>query len=52
MVNALFRVSVALALVGMALGIVMGIRQEFLLAPAHAHLNLLGFVTLFLAALY
>jgi hypothetical protein len=30
----------------------MGIRQEFSLAPAHAHLNLLGFVALFLAALY
>ena len=52
MVNALFRVSVTLGLVGMALGIAMGIRQEFSLAPAHAHLNLLGFVVLFLAALY
>jgi len=30
----------------------MGIRQDFALAPAHAHLNLLGFVALFLAALY
>jgi hypothetical protein len=36
----------------MAFGIVMGIRQDFALAPAHAHLNLLGFVTLFLSALY
>jgi hypothetical protein len=52
MVNVLFRVSVTLALVGMAAGIVMGIRQDFSLAPAHAHLNLLGFVVLFLAALY
>ena len=52
MVNALFRVSVTLGLVGMAMGIAMGIRQEFALAPAHAHLNLLGFVVLFLAALY
>ncbi|MEN3376701.1 MAG: hypothetical protein V7604_2056, partial [Hyphomicrobiales bacterium] len=42
MVNVLFRVSVTLALVGMAAGIVMGIRQDFSLAPAHAHLNLLG----------
>jgi hypothetical protein len=30
----------------------MGIRQDFALMPAHAHLNLLGFVTLFLSALY
>jgi hypothetical protein len=52
MVNVLFRVSVTLGLIGMALGIAMGIRQEFSLAPAHAHLNLLGFVALFLAALY
>jgi hypothetical protein len=52
MVNSLFRVSVTLALLGMAAGIVMGIRQDFALAPAHAHLNLLGFVVLFLAALY
>ena len=52
MVNSLFRISVTLALIGMAAGIVMGIRQDFSLAPAHAHLNLLGFVVLFLAALY
>jgi hypothetical protein len=52
MVNAMFRVSVMLALVGMAAGIAMGIKQDFSLAPAHAHLNLLGFVVLFLAALY
>jgi hypothetical protein len=52
MVNVLFRVSVTLGLIGMALGIAMGIRLEFSLAPAHAHLNLLGFVALFLAALY
>ena len=52
MVSWLFRVSVLLGLFGMALGIVMGIRQDFSLAPAHAHLNLLGFVALFLAGLY
>ena len=52
MVKSLFRISVSLGLLGMALGIVMGIRQDFMLAPAHAHLNLLGFVTLFLSALY
>ena len=52
MIKSLFRVSVSLALVGIILGIVMGIRQDFTLMPAHAHLNLRGFVTLFLSALY
>jgi hypothetical protein len=51
-VKALFRISIVLGLTGMGLGIVMGIRQDFTLAPAHAHLNLLGFVALFLSALY
>ena len=52
MIKSLFRVSVSVAVVGMILGIVMGIRQDFVLMPAHAHLNLLGFVTQFLSALY
>jgi len=52
MIKSLFRVSVSLALVGIVLGIVMGIQQDFTLMPAHAHLNLLGFVTMFLSALY
>lgn len=29
--------------VGMVLGIVMGIQQDFALAPVHAHINLVGF---------
>ena len=52
MIQSLFRFSVGLGLAGMTLGIVMGIRQDFTLAPVHAHINLLGFVTLFLSALY
>lgn len=32
--------------VGEGLGIYMGINENFLLAPAHVHLNLLGWVTL------
>lgn len=40
------------ALGGMTLGIVMGLSQDFTLAPAHAHLNLLGWVTLALYGLY
>jgi hypothetical protein len=33
-------------LVGEGVGIYMGIAQDFLLSPAHAHLNVLGWVTL------
>ncbi|HXQ03899.1 MAG TPA: hypothetical protein VN831_03970 [Bradyrhizobium sp.] len=52
MIKSLFRIGVSLGLIGSVLGIVMGIRQDFALMPAHAHLNLLGFVTMFLSALY
>lgn len=38
--------------IGMAWGIEMGIRQAFELAPAHAHLNLVGWVTMALFGLY
>jgi hypothetical protein len=48
----LLRISTLLFLVGLTLGIVMGARHDFSLARAHAHLNLLGFVSLFLAGLY
>jgi hypothetical protein len=44
--------SVVILLVGMLAGIVMGIQQNFVLAPAHAHLNLLGGVLLCLFGLY
>ena len=33
-------------IVGVALGIVMGIAQDFQLAPLHAHLNLIGWASL------
>ena len=39
-------------LAGMSLGIVMGISQDFALTPVHAHINLLGFVSLMLYGLY
>jgi FtsH-binding integral membrane protein len=39
-------------LAGMGLGIYMGIAGDFALAPAHAHVNLLGWVTLALYGLY
>jgi hypothetical protein len=44
--------SVVILLVGMLAGIAMGIQQNFTLAPAHAHLNLVGGVLLFLFGLY
>jgi hypothetical protein len=45
-------VSVVVLLIGMLAGIAMGITQNFVLAPAHAHLNLVGGVLLFLFGLY
>lgn len=48
----LLRISVVLFLIGLLFGIGMGVTEDFRLAPAHAHLNLIGFVTLFLAGLY
>jgi hypothetical protein len=44
--------SVVVLLVGMLTGIAMGMLQDFTLAPAHAHLNLVGGVLLFLFGLY
>jgi hypothetical protein len=40
------------ALCGMGLGIAMAVRQDFTLMPAHAHLNLLGWVSMALYGLY
>lgn len=37
---------------GMLWGIHMGMTQDFTLAPAHAHLNLVGFVTMSLLGLF
>jgi hypothetical protein len=42
----------ASALTGMAMGFVMGMSQDFTLAPSHAHLNLLGWVTMAIYGLY
>jgi len=40
------------ALAGMSLGIYMALAQDHSLMPVHAHLNLLGWVTMFLMGLY
>jgi hypothetical protein len=45
-------VSAVILMAGMLAGIVMGIKQDFAPAPAHAHLNLVGGVLLFLFGLY
>ena len=45
-------VSVVILLFGMVAGIVMGIQQDFALAAAHAHFNLVGGVLLFVFGLY
>src|SRR6202023_83 len=45
-------VSAVILLAGMVAGIAMGIREDFTLQPAHAHLNLVGGVLLFLFGLY
>jgi hypothetical protein len=39
-------------LAGMSLGIYMGIAQDHSLTPIHAHLNLIGWVGMFLFGLY
>jgi hypothetical protein len=52
MIKWLFRISVSIGLAGMVFGMAMGITQNFLLAPAHAHFLLLGYIAMFLSALY
>lgn len=52
MIGWLFRISVLIGLAGMVFGMAMGITRNFLLAPAHAHFLLLGYVAMFLSALY
>ena len=47
-----FRAAVLMVIAGMAWGIEMGISQDHSAMPAHAHLNLLGWVSLFLFGIY
>jgi hypothetical protein len=47
-----FRAAVLMGTVGMIWGIAMGISQDHSTMPAHAHLNLLGWVSLFLFGIY
>jgi hypothetical protein len=48
----LLRVSVVMILIGLIMGVAMGASEDFRLMPAHAHLNLVGFVAVFLVGLY
>ncbi|MEJ0025361.1 MAG: hypothetical protein WDN01_04970 [Rhizomicrobium sp.] len=43
---AFFTVAILLLLSGMVLGEYMGAKEEFTLAPVHAHMNLLGWASL------
>jgi hypothetical protein len=43
---AFFALGVVYLLCGMGWGMYMGSHEDFVLAPAHAHLNLLGWVTM------
>lgn len=45
-------VAVILATIGMGVGIYMGISEDHTLAPAHAHNNLVGWVTLAIYGFY
>lgn len=42
------RTAVILGFIGFSMGFGMGVSQDFSLAPAHAHMNLLGWVSFFL----
>jgi len=47
-----FFTAILAALAAMILGVYMGVVQDFTLAPAHAHANLLGWVTMGIFGLY
>jgi uncharacterized protein YhhL (DUF1145 family) len=50
--NLCFRAAMLLVLVGMVWGLQMAITDDHSAFPAHAHLNLLGFVALFLFGVF
>jgi len=47
-----FRAAVVMVVAGIIWGIAMGISEDHSTFPAHAHLNLLGWVSLFLFGIY
>jgi hypothetical protein len=50
--NLFLRTSVVFLTIGVGLGVYMGAKHDFLQAPTHAHLNLVGGVWMFLAGLF
>jgi cbb3-type cytochrome oxidase subunit 1 len=46
------QLGVLAALIGMTMGALMGAKQDFTLAPAHAHLNLLGWASMMIYGLF
>lgn len=52
MSNAFLRLSVLFIVLGVSLGYWMGATHNFLLSPVHAHVNLLGWVSMFLYGLF
>jgi len=47
-----FRAAVVFAIAGMVMGIAMAVIQNHAVMPAHAHLNLLGWVSLAIFGIY
>ena len=50
--NNFLRLAVVFILIGVGLGYYMGATQNFTAAPVHAHINLLGWVSMFLYGLF
>ena len=50
--NRFLRLAVVFALIGMCLGYWMGVTERFDAAPVHAHINLLGWVSMALYGLF
>jgi cbb3-type cytochrome oxidase subunit 1 len=45
------KIAIVYLIVGVAMGIVMGAKEDFTLRPVHAHINLIGWTTMALAGL-
>ncbi|NBB61428.1 cytochrome-c oxidase [Pseudomonas sp. ODNR1LW] len=50
--TAFLRLAVLFAALGVSLGYFMGVTHDFALSPVHAHINLLGWVSMFLYGLF
>ena len=50
--NSFLRLAVVFILIGVGLGYYMGATQNFTASPVHAHINLLGWVSMFLYGLF